>query len=281
MKYTGMYFNFEVFMMKEKNIPVDSTELKDTCITHVSWEPNGSKFAVVHGDPPHPSVSFYQVKAGSVTLLKRFDKKSCNRLFWSPNGQFIVLAGLKNANNGALEFIDTGNDFAVMTACEHFRVTDVEWDPTGRYVVTGVSAWAVNSDNCYQVWSFQGKLIKKSAPAGFCNFQWRPRPKSLLTDEQIKDIKKNFKKYQSEFEVKDRASKNKVSKDIMEKRQKLMETHRAWGKIKGSKLAEQKERRLALRGVDTDELDTNPEDLENEDIFILIREDQQLVGSTA
>jgi len=102
-----------------------------------------------------------------------------------------------------------------------------------------------------------------------------------LTDEQIKDIKKNFKKYQSEFEVKDRASKNKVSKDIMEKRLKLMEAHKAWGNAKAMKLAEQKERRLALRGIDTDELDTNPGDLENEDIFILVREEQHLVSSTA
>ena len=29
----------------------------------------------------------------------------------------------------------------VMAQTEHFMATDVEWDPTGRYVMTGVSWW--------------------------------------------------------------------------------------------------------------------------------------------
>lgn len=42
--------------------------------------------------------------------------------------------------NGVLEFIDTA-DMTVMAQTEHFMATDVEWDPTGRYVITGVSWW--------------------------------------------------------------------------------------------------------------------------------------------
>lgn len=42
--------------------------------------------------------------------------------------------------NGILEFIDT-NDMTVMAQTEHFMATDVEWDPTGRYVVSGLSWW--------------------------------------------------------------------------------------------------------------------------------------------
>lgn len=45
--------------------------------------------------------------------------------------------------NGVFEFIDTGNDtITVMNSTEHFMATDVEWDPTGRYVITGVSWWS-------------------------------------------------------------------------------------------------------------------------------------------
>jgi uncharacterized protein with WD repeat len=39
-----------------------------------------------------------------------------------------------------LEFVDT-NDFSIMNSTEHFSCSDVEWDPTGRYVVTAVSIW--------------------------------------------------------------------------------------------------------------------------------------------
>lgn len=42
--------------------------------------------------------------------------------------------------NGVLEFVDT-QDMTIMTQTEHFMATDVEWDPTGRYVVSAVSWW--------------------------------------------------------------------------------------------------------------------------------------------
>ena len=43
--------------------------------------------------------------------------------------------------NGVLEFYDTA-DVVCMNQAEHFMATDVEWDPTGRFVATSVSWWA-------------------------------------------------------------------------------------------------------------------------------------------
>ena len=43
--------------------------------------------------------------------------------------------------NGTLEFIDTGN-IAMSNVVEHGGMTDVEWDPTGRYVTTAISYWS-------------------------------------------------------------------------------------------------------------------------------------------
>lgn len=43
--------------------------------------------------------------------------------------------------NGILEFHDT-SDWVCMNQAEHFMATDVEWDPTGRFVATSVSWWA-------------------------------------------------------------------------------------------------------------------------------------------
>ena len=48
-KYAGLYFNFEIFHMREKQIPVDSVEIKDS-VTAFAWEPIGSKFAIIHGE---------------------------------------------------------------------------------------------------------------------------------------------------------------------------------------------------------------------------------------
>jgi hypothetical protein len=62
-KYAGLYYNFEVFHMREKQIPVDSVEIKEN-VHAFAWEPVGTKFAIIHGDMQSLSVSFYGVKTG-------------------------------------------------------------------------------------------------------------------------------------------------------------------------------------------------------------------------
>lgn len=79
-------------------------------------------------------------------ILELLEKKVCSHLFWSPNGQYIVLAECREV--GALEFIDT-NDFSTMASGEHYKATTVEWDPTGRFVASSVSAW--NHKVCYNI----------------------------------------------------------------------------------------------------------------------------------
>ena len=90
-----------------------------------------------------------------------------------------------HSQNGLLEFIDT-NDLQIMTAAEHFMATDVEWDPTGRYVSTAVSWWGHKVDNGFWLWNFQGKLLHKQPMDKFCQLLWRPRPPSLLSKDMIK-----------------------------------------------------------------------------------------------
>lgn len=139
-KYYGMFYNFEIFHMREKDIPVDSVEIKEN-IHAFAWEPVGCKFAIIHGEASNANVSFYETKKGQKpTLIKKMEKKVCSHLFWSPRGQFIVLANLQG---GSFEFVDS-NDFVTMNSGDHYRASDVEWDPTGRFVMTGVSSYKVS-----------------------------------------------------------------------------------------------------------------------------------------
>jgi len=66
--FQGMYYNFEIFHMRVKQIPVDSVEIKEV-IHAFAWEPVGSKFAIIHGDGPNINVSFYGVKTGQTPSL--------------------------------------------------------------------------------------------------------------------------------------------------------------------------------------------------------------------
>lgn len=62
-KYAGMYYNFEIFHMSEKQIPVDTVKIEES-VHAFSWEPIGSKFAVIHGESQTLNVSFYGLKKG-------------------------------------------------------------------------------------------------------------------------------------------------------------------------------------------------------------------------
>lgn len=68
-----MYYNFEIFHLREKNIPVDSVEIKEP-IHAFAWEPVGSTFAIIHGETSNIQVSFYGLKTGHkpVPLSERF-----------------------------------------------------------------------------------------------------------------------------------------------------------------------------------------------------------------
>jgi len=225
-KYGGIYYNFELFRIREKQIPIDKVEVKEPVFAF-AWEPTGSKFAYIHGEAPRINVTFYNIQPkGKVILMKTLEKRSANTLFWSPNGQFCVLAGLRSMN-GVLEFVDT-HDMTVMNQTEHFMATDVEWDPTGRYVASAVSWWGHKVDNGYWLWNFQGVLQHKQPLEKFCQLQWRPRPASLLPESKVKEIRKNFKTYAQKFETEDSMRKMTASKDLLEKRRGLMEEYRQY-----------------------------------------------------
>eukprot|EP00095_Tigriopus_kingsejongensis_P011865 maker-scaffold180_size281610-snap-gene-0.35 protein:Tk11865 transcript:maker-scaffold180_size281610-snap-gene-0.35-mRNA-1 annotation:"hypothetical protein DAPPUDRAFT_303630" len=274
-KYAGMYYNFEIFHMREKQIPVDSVEMKEN-VHAFAWEPIGYKFAIIHGEGQSLNVSFYGVKTGQTpALLKKYERKTANFLFWSPCGQFIVLAGLRTMN-GALEFIDTA-DFTVMNGGDHFMCTDIEWDPTGRYLMTGVSWWGNKVDNGYWLWSFQGKILKRVQMDKFCQFLWRPRPPTLLDKKQIKEIKKNLKKYSVDFDAQDVLRSTKVSKELIDKRRAKYEKYEAYRAEKTEKFNSLREERIRLRGgVDTDILDTDKSEMEEEVVEFLVKEEETI-----
>jgi len=273
-KYAGMYHNFEIFHMNEKQIPVDTVKIEET-VHAFSWEPVGYKFGVIHGDSQNLNVSFYGLKKGTEPeILKKYERKTANHLFWAPTGQFVVLAGLRSMN-GVLEFIDT-SDFTSMGQGEHFMCTDVEWDPTGRYVITGVSWWAHKVDNAYWMWNFQGKILKRANVDKFCQLTWRPRPPSLLTKDTLKDIKKNLKRYSDQFNAKDKMRQNKASKELIARRQKMMKDYMALKARKSKDFEESREKRLELRGgVDPD--DHTGEAFEEETVEFLVKEESTIM----
>lgn len=158
----------EIFRIKEKGVPVEVVDaIKDTVI-NFAWEPKGDRFVIITTTepvgatavPPKTAVSFFCPEkakgnaVGNFKHLRTLDKKNSNAIYWSPKGRFVVIATVHNQQSSDLEFLDvdfegekpesekdlTAN-LQLMNTSEHYGMTDVEWDPSGRYVATWASAW--------------------------------------------------------------------------------------------------------------------------------------------
>eukprot|EP00287_Rhodomonas_sp_CCMP768_P016914 CAMPEP_0202816822 /NCGR_PEP_ID=MMETSP1389-20130828/7203_1 /ASSEMBLY_ACC=CAM_ASM_000865 /TAXON_ID=302021 /ORGANISM="Rhodomonas sp., Strain CCMP768" /LENGTH=668 /DNA_ID=CAMNT_0049488933 /DNA_START=11 /DNA_END=2017 /DNA_ORIENTATION=- len=200
-------YSFELFRLKERDIPIEVLEIP-TQVINFAWEPKGHRFALVHGDPPRVDISFYtMLKEGKavVSLLKTLEKKPVNEVFWSPAGHHVVLAGMKSLN-GILNFFNA-DDMETMNEDEHFMCTDLCWDPTGRYVCTYVSAFRQPMENGYVIWNFAGKAQHRVNKDKFFQFIWRPRPPSLLSAKQEREIRKALPDYSAKYQEEDRKAK--------------------------------------------------------------------------
>lgn len=159
--------NLEIFRVREKGVPVEVVDsLKDTVI-NFAWEPNGNRFVVITtGEAPSgaavapkTAVSFFAPEKkghllGNFKLVRTADRKNSNAIYWSPKGRFVVVATVHSQTGFDMDFWDLDfegdkqegeKDFAanlqLMKTSEHYGVTDIDWDPTGRYVVSSASAW--------------------------------------------------------------------------------------------------------------------------------------------
>ncbi|KAG6772922.1 hypothetical protein NC652_018046 [Populus alba x Populus x berolinensis] len=226
------YTGFELFRIKERDIPIEVLELdnKNDKIIAFAWEPKGHRFAVVHGDSPRPDVSFYSMRTahntGRVSKLTTLKGKQANSLFWSPSGRYLILAGLKGFN-GQLEFYNV-DELETMATAEHFMATDIEWDPTGRYVATLVTSVHNDMENGFNIWSFNGKLLYRTLKDHFFQFLWRPRPPSLLSPEKEEEVAKNLKKYSKKYEAEDQDVSLQLSEQDREKRRMMKDEWYKW-----------------------------------------------------
>ena len=76
------YTGFELFHVKERDIPIEVLELenKNDKIVAFAWEPKGHCFAIIHGDGPRPDISFYSMK-GRVTKLTTLKGRQANAFY--------------------------------------------------------------------------------------------------------------------------------------------------------------------------------------------------------
>ncbi|KAG7916122.1 hypothetical protein KL927_003587 [Ogataea polymorpha] len=260
------FTNLELLSLGEKDIPVEKVELKEV-VSSFQWEPHGERFVTVSKlDTPNPNiaipdnvVSFYDVEEAKVAkqvikkwlCYKTVTKTHANQIRWSPKGRFVVVATITGAN-GEIDFYDTDYDgekekeqsdkvksnLKLLNHHEYKGLTDLAWDPSGRYVAGWSSAWRHKIENGYRIYDLVGILRKEELIDGFREFEWRPRPPSMLSSNDKKKVRKSLKEYAAQFEEADAMEADAELRELILKRKRLLQEWYTWRKEVIAKLKE-------------------------------------------
>jgi translation initiation factor 3 subunit B len=232
------------FRCCDAGIPVEILELPET-VFDVQWEPQGKRVCIVHGEQRSPTISFYSMGGIAVTnsavakgssgkkvedkeelaLLFQLKDKQCNReINWSPAGGVVAIANIQS-DSAIFDLHDVDSNVTMATR-KHERCTRISWDPSGRIIATatvtelrpGANVRGQSEDG-YNLYTFQGTPIVQVRKEKLYQFAWRPRPKELLSPQERKKVIKNLKKYEKIFDKEDRAKKVELNEAVnMERR---------------------------------------------------------------
>jgi translation initiation factor 3 subunit B len=192
-------------------------------------------------------------------LTKLFTKAGvqCNDFQRSPAGGVVSIAYFAT-ETCLFELFDVDNNTSFASR-KHDRCTKLLWDPSGRYLasctVTALrNAHAKgNPDDGVQFFTFQGNLLCHMRREKLFTFAWRPRP-NLLTAEEKKEVMKNLKSYEKEFEKKDKIKKQEINQGLQASRFRIAEEFLSWKNGNRTACAALKAKRVELRnGYDSDD----------------------------
>lgn len=172
-----------------------------------------------------------------------------------------------------------GTGVQLLGNADHYGVTDVEWDPSGRYLATSASVWthAVISscvtvfihlildsqlENGYAIWDFRGQELEKHVLDRFKQIIWRPRPRTLLSKEQQRVVKKNLREYSKQFEEEDAQTELQGNAEQLASRKRLVDEWNAWRSRCKKELADE----------GADESEEEEDDSEEEEVELMVEE---------
>ena len=131
---------------------------------------------------------------------------------------------------------------------EHFMCSDIEWDPTGRFDATSVSHCRHQMENGYNIWTSQGRQLKHQRQDKFYQLLWRPRPPSLLSVAQEKDVRKNLRSFSAKYEAEDSMARSGMQGEAKVICQEKSAAFEEWLKLKDDEYKAQRQTRIDMRG---------------------------------
>lgn len=83
-------------------------------------------------------------------------------------------------------------------------------------------------ENGYHIYDFRGEALREEPVDKFKQFAWRPRPPTLLTKEEQKQIRKNLREYSRVFEQEDADRGASADLAVVEARRAQLDEWYAW-----------------------------------------------------
>ncbi|KAI3388099.1 hypothetical protein SNEBB_000551 [Seison nebaliae] len=245
LKTEGNSSTLEMFTIQQRGKnAIETMEFVDQKILEFSWEPQGNRFVIIQnakeqGIPPRTSIYKFDEKNQKFIKFFSFDSQRSvfNTIRWSPFGQFLVLAHISaNEKEGRFIIVDVNlNNETILLSKDLSRLSTIEWNSTGRFFAAvsynpfyrntyyhNVEGGKAASVECkIRIYSFLGDMLYESQEFNtLIDFQWRPRPKSLLPAEEKKKIRKNLGKFSVKYESDDALALSTLSEEKKELKKK-------------------------------------------------------------
>jgi translation initiation factor 3 subunit B len=243
-----------VFHCKEKNYPWVEKKLGKEIVKDIKWDPTQPRICVIQENKniskSATTIRIFDFKRNNADeIFKIKPEISNNAIFclWSPQGRYLCW----HHEKGERTFYDTH--------CRYFKKKihegsqNIHWSPCGRYVVSTLvsqltdindSSQYTKEHNGWKMYNYKGdeiihnkyKIDEKNNKKTFYSFCWRPRPKSILSNEEKLKIKKDLKdKYWVKYEMYDKKvllnQLSKITKERMKKYKKWESYIDQWSKI--------------------------------------------------
>lgn len=222
----------EISRMRQKGIPTEKITT-DGFTKGVFWEPKSSRLGLlVEGSSSSKTMMlFYNLADDKCVEVAKFELPSgaFSQIHWAPEGQYFVVAapGAGDLLWGRLHS-DT-HTFEPLFKDEHYNMNHVEWDASGRYLITavmekldGTSGASVSQDAGFTVWTFQGRPVHRESIEKLHLASWRPHPALSLTKEEQDQLRRDFKKHSRGYDRVDEEAKDRNRRELKAQKHESM-----------------------------------------------------------
>lgn len=96
-------------------------------------------------------------------------------------------------------------------------------------------------ENGYHIYDFKGEALREEPVEKFKQFQWRPRPPTMLSKDEQKQIRKNLREYSRVFEQEDADRGASADLAVVEARRRVLDEWHAWRAEVEAEVAEERE----------------------------------------